>query len=96
VVRNIEGRAKVVNTLRFCPVAHDDRIRRAAFRTIYSQMGLDRYALSAVPSIHIIVKNGISHWKGWWPTGPTRTSQASLQNRSPGIRLINNLALESN
>jgi len=30
----------------------------AAYRTIYSQPSLSRYAMSAVPPIHIIVKNG--------------------------------------
>jgi hyperosmotically inducible protein len=36
----------------------DDQIRRAVYRTIFGEPGLSRYAESAVPSIHIIVKNG--------------------------------------
>jgi hyperosmotically inducible protein len=36
----------------------DDRIRIAEYRAIYGQPGLDRYALQAVPPIHIIVANG--------------------------------------
>jgi hyperosmotically inducible protein len=36
----------------------DDRIRIAAYRAIYGQPGLDRYALQAVPPIHIIVESG--------------------------------------
>jgi len=36
----------------------DDQIRRATYRAIYGEPGLSRYAESAVPSIHIIVKNG--------------------------------------
>jgi hyperosmotically inducible protein len=36
----------------------DDRIRIAEYRAIYSQPVLNRYALLAVPPIHIIVKNG--------------------------------------
>jgi hyperosmotically inducible protein len=36
----------------------DDRIRLAVYRTIYGDSALQRYAVSAVPSIHIIVKNG--------------------------------------
>jgi hyperosmotically inducible protein len=30
----------------------------AEYRAIYSRPGLDRYALQAIPSIHIIVDNG--------------------------------------
>lgn len=37
---------------------NDDRIRRAVYRAIFGAAGLDRYALQAVPPIHIIVKNG--------------------------------------
>jgi hyperosmotically inducible protein len=36
----------------------DDQLRRAVFRAIYGETGLNRYAIQAVPSIHIIVKNG--------------------------------------
>ena len=36
----------------------DDEIRRKVHRAIYSQPGLDMYSLRAVPTIHIIVKNG--------------------------------------
>jgi hyperosmotically inducible protein len=37
---------------------NDDRIRRAVFQAIYSSSFLSRYALQAVPPLHIIVKNG--------------------------------------
>ena len=36
----------------------DNQLRRAVYRAVYREPGLSRYALSAVPSIHIIVKNG--------------------------------------
>jgi len=36
----------------------DDGIRIAAYRTIFGKPGLDRYAMQAVPPIHIIVNNG--------------------------------------
>jgi osmotically-inducible protein OsmY len=36
----------------------DDQIRRAVYRAIYGDAGLSRYSTQAVPSIHIIVKNG--------------------------------------
>ena len=58
-VKKIEGVEKVVNNIEVLPVSpNDDQIRRAVYRAIYSQPGLDMYSLRAVPSIHIIVKNG--------------------------------------
>lgn len=59
VVKHIEGVTNVVNNIRVLPLSSlDDRIRLATYRAIYSQPGLDRYALQAVPPIHIIVDNG--------------------------------------
>jgi len=58
-VKKIEGVDKVVNNIEVLPLSpNDDQIRRAVYRAIYSQPGLDMYSLRAVPSIHIIVKNG--------------------------------------
>lgn len=58
-VRRLEGVGKVVNKIEVLPLSpDDDRIRRAAFRAVYSAQGLERYALRSMPPIHIIVKNG--------------------------------------
>ena len=58
-VAHIEGVERVDNKIEVLPLSPmDDRIRMAAYRTIYGQSGLDRYALQAVPPIHIIVDNG--------------------------------------
>ena len=59
VVKKIEGVEHVTNEIEVLPPSPmDDRIRRATYRAIYGYAGLDRYALQAVPPIHIIVKNG--------------------------------------
>ena len=59
VVEQIEGVEKVENQIETLPLSpNDDRIRLATYREVYGRVGLDRYALQAVPSIHIIVKNG--------------------------------------
>ncbi len=59
VVKRIEGVEEVVNKIEVLPVSiFDDRIRLAVYRAIFSSPVLDRYALQAVPPIHIIVKNG--------------------------------------
>jgi len=58
-VKSIEGVSSVENTIEVLPVSPmDDQIRRAVYRAVYGDPALSRYALSAVPSIHIIVKNG--------------------------------------
>jgi hyperosmotically inducible protein len=59
VVKGIEGVERVNNQIVVLPLSPmDDRIRVAVYRAIFSQPGLDRYAMQAVPPIHIIVDNG--------------------------------------
>jgi len=58
-VKSIEGVSSVVNKIEVLPLSPmDDQIRRAVYRAIYGDPGLSRYSIQAVPSIHIIVKNG--------------------------------------
>jgi hyperosmotically inducible protein len=58
-VKGIEGVERVDNRIEVLPLSpNDDGIRRAVYRAIYGTEGLDRYGLRAVPTIHIIVKNG--------------------------------------
>ena len=58
-VKEIEGVERVVNEIEVLPLSpNDDRIRRAVYRAVYSKEPLQRYAMGAVPPIHIIVKNG--------------------------------------
>jgi hyperosmotically inducible protein len=58
-VKSIEGVSTVLNNIEVLPLSPmDDQIRRAVYRAIYGEASLFRYSESAVPSIHIIVKNG--------------------------------------
>ncbi len=58
-VKSIEGVSSVVNNLEVLPVSPMDyQLRRAVYRAIYGDTVLSRYGYEAVPSIHIIVKNG--------------------------------------
>jgi BON domain len=58
-VKGVEGVTTVVNNIDVLPASPmDDQLRRALYRAIYGDAGLSRYAEQAVPSIHIIVKNG--------------------------------------
>src|ERR1700694_4118077 len=59
VVKSVEGVSAVVNNIEVLPPSPmDDQLRRAIYRAIYGDSGLSRYSVQAVPSIHIIVKNG--------------------------------------
>ncbi len=58
-VKGIEGVEQVVNNIEVLPLSPmDDQIRRAVYRAIYGDAGMERYSIQAVPSIHIIVRNG--------------------------------------
>lgn len=60
VVKRIEGVTNVVNNIEVLPLSPNDwRVRKAVARAMYGdpQIG-DRYGNRALPSIHILVKNG--------------------------------------
>jgi len=59
VLKQLEGVGTVENRIEVLPLSpNDDRVRIAAYRAIYGHASLNRYAMQAVPSIHIVVKNG--------------------------------------
>jgi hyperosmotically inducible protein len=60
VTKRVEGVTRVINQIEVLPLSpEDDRIRQAEYRAIYGDPALStRYGFRALPSIHIIVKNG--------------------------------------
>jgi hyperosmotically inducible protein len=66
VVKDIEGVTKVDNRIEVLPLSpNDDRIRRAAYQALFNfNSPIYRYGMGAIPSIHIIVKNGNLTLKG--------------------------------
>ncbi|NOT62351.1 MAG: BON domain-containing protein [Acidobacteria bacterium] len=66
VVKDIESVTKVNNQIEVLPLSpNDDRIRRAIYLTLFNfDSPIYRYGMGAVPSIHIIVKNGNVTLKG--------------------------------
>lgn len=59
VVKRVPGVESVDNQIEVLPTSpNDDRIRLAVYRAIYRHDALERYAIQAVPPIHIVVKNG--------------------------------------
>lgn len=96
VVRQIEGVEKVNNQIEVLPLSpDDDRIRIAEYRSIYSQPVLNRYALLAVPPIHIIVKNGNLTLEGSVATKEDKNIADIQANSVPGVfSVTNNLRIE--
>ena len=59
VVKNIEGVTKVNNEIKVLPPSSmDAQIRRQEYRSIYGYAGLWKYAMGALPPVHIVVDNG--------------------------------------
>lgn len=59
VVKRVSDVQSVKNEIEVLPLSpNDDRIRVDVYRAVYYHPAFTRYAFRAVPSIHIIVKNG--------------------------------------
>ncbi|HTP30582.1 MAG TPA: BON domain-containing protein [Candidatus Acidoferrales bacterium] len=93
VVKRIEGVEKVDNEIQVLPLSSmDDRIRLAVYRAIYGFTGLDRYALQAVPPIHIIVANGNVTLEGVVDTQADKDLAGVRANTVSGVfKVTNNL-----
>jgi len=96
VVKDIEGVERVNNQIEVLPLSpSDDQIRIAAFRSIYGASSLNRYAHQAVPSIHIIVKNGNLALEGVVGNEGDKNIAGLQANSVPGVFSVkNNLRVE--
>jgi hyperosmotically inducible protein len=97
VVRGIEGVERVENKIQVLPLSSmDDGIRLAEYRAIYGTPGLDRYAMQAVPPIHIIVDNGKVTLEGVVSTQADKDTAGVRANTVSGVfSVANNLRVES-
>ncbi len=94
--KSVEGVSSVNNQIEVLPVsAADDAIRLVTYRAIYGQSALNRYSLQAVPSIHIIVKNGNVTLEGVTATEADK-NLAGIQAKSVSgvFSVTNNLRIE--
>ncbi|HMD07895.1 MAG TPA: BON domain-containing protein [Candidatus Acidoferrum sp.] len=96
VVKNIAGVATVVNDIEVLPPSPmDDKLRRAVYRAIYGNPALSRYGYSAVPSIHIIVKNGNVTLEGVVDSDSDKNIANIRANGVPNVFSVkNNLRVE--
>jgi hyperosmotically inducible periplasmic protein len=98
VVKKVEGVTQVVNNIEVLPLSPmDDQTRRAVYRAIYGDSTLsDRYGFRAVPSIHILVKNGHVTLEGVVANQFDKTIINMKANGVPNVFSIqNNLQVES-
>jgi hyperosmotically inducible protein len=90
-VKQIEGVERVDNRIEVLPLSpNDDRVRLAVYRTIYGTTGLDRYALRAVPTIHIIVNNGNVTLEGAVANEMDKNLAYIKANSVPGVFAVKN------
>ena len=96
VALRVEGVNSVVNNIEILPTSfHDDRIRLAVARSLYSNSVLDRYGLQANPPIHVIVRNGDVTLEGVVNREMERNVAGILANGVSGVfSVTNNLRLD--
>lgn len=86
VVWDVKGVERVTNNIEVLPLSTmDDRIRRQVASSIYGFGPLQRYSLGALPSIHIIVKNGHVILKGWVANTGDKTFARIRANTVGGV-----------
>jgi hyperosmotically inducible periplasmic protein len=96
-VKSIEGVERVDNKIEVLPPSPmDDQIRRAEYRAIYGFPSLQRYAMGAVPPIHIIVKNGRVTLVGVVANQADKDAAGIRANTVPNVFAVtNNLTVEN-
>jgi len=97
VVKRVEGVTSVSNQIEVLPLSDMDwQTRRAVARAIYGYPALsDRYGLQAMPSIHILVKNGHVDLEGVVANQGDKNIAGIQANSVPGVfSVTNNLQVE--
>jgi hyperosmotically inducible protein len=90
-VKSIEGISSVVNNIEVLPPSPmDDQLRRALYRAIYGDTALSRYSVQAVPSIHIIVKNGNVTLEGVVDNETDKNLAGMRANQVPNVFSVKN------
>ena len=80
-----------MNEIKVLPISSfDNQIRRAEYRTIFSNANLGRYTAGAVPQIHIIVNGGHVTLEGKVMNQTDRTIAGLVANSVPGVFSVTN------
>lgn len=90
-VQHVEGVQQVVNNINVLPLSPMDwRIRRAEYRSIFGYSSMYRYAMGAMPSIHIIVSNGHVKLEGVVNNQGDKNIAGIRANAVPGVFSVEN------
>jgi hyperosmotically inducible protein len=97
VVKRIAGVTSVENGIEVLPLSSfDNGIRVRVARAVYGQSALNRYAMGALPPIHIIVKNGNVTLEGVVANETDRNIAGIQANSVSGVfQVTNNLRVEN-
>jgi len=91
VVKRLEEVTTVDNQIEVLPLSRtDDWIRLATYRAIYYDSVFTRYAIRALPPIHIIVKNGNVTLVGAVASESDKNVANILANSVPGVFSVTN------
>jgi hyperosmotically inducible protein len=96
--KKVEGVESVTNNIELLPLSpNDDGIRRRVFHAIYGDPSLSmKYGYSAIPSIHIIVKNGNVRLEGVVTNQMDKQIAGMRANAVPGtFQVENSLRVDS-
>lgn len=88
-VQSIEGIGRLDNQIEVLPQSDsDDEMRRAIYRAIFEDPVLQKYAVPALPSIRIIVKNGSAALEG---SVESEADKKLVANRASTVAKLNAL-----
>lgn len=90
-LQHVEGVQQVVNNINVLPLSPMDwQIRRAEYRAIFGYSSMYRYAMGAMPSIHIIVSNGHVKLEGVVNNQGDKNIAGIRANGVPGVFSVEN------
>ena len=94
-VKSLEGVASIVNNIEVLPHSSGDHeLRRNVHRAIFEDSTLQKYAIQALPPIHIVVKNGAVTLEGIVDSQSDKDLAGSLVNKVQNVvKLQNNLVV---
>jgi hyperosmotically inducible protein len=90
-VKRLEGVTEVSDRIEVLPLSPmDNQIRWRAYRAIFGYAPLQRYGMGALPSIHIVVKNGNVTLKGVVANAMDKQLVYARASAVPGVFSVTN------
>jgi hyperosmotically inducible protein len=90
-VKSLEGVSSVKNLIEVLPKSPiDDDSRRAVYRAIFEDSTLQRYAVSEVPVVHIILRNGEVTLEGAVATETEKNLASTRASGVSGVSAVRN------